>query len=541
MTDTYIQQKAIEGLIQLHKVIKNVQLYPPGSPTIDTSIERIYLHFEDILRQDAPLVFAEAEKKALLRGKILNQKEQETIHVVTLLDILFGLGIKSISFDKGLEKAELHTFINLLAKKPETIFDEGGLPRLMAENKIAHIYLDNQIYVAVDKDKKNISTINVKDQKNISPANVAENRSHESIGEMNEAVHRLMEELFNENADTRIRASNELSGIIDSLSYDQQIFTIKKLSGRLVEWIKQETTATPAYRKTCSNLQKLIQNLISQENFTETIPLMEVFSNINTGTLQKNDKVREVSLAVLRNLASDDNINILLKEFSAAEQNKETEADRILAGFGDVILNKLLDMIKDVTDSTERVRIIHLIEGVGQRAIPGIKDRININAPWYYLRNLAYILGRIGNETTANILHPLLFHKNERVRMEALKSISQTAGNQRGPLLLSVLPQADDQLRINIIEMLGKIKYAKAVTNLLDILKNKSSIANIPLQEKVCNALGSIGSPEAIPALSELAESKSFLGIRSYPVEVKYAAKRALASIKRKQEEDAKI
>ncbi|MGP8154702.1 MAG: hypothetical protein ACLQBQ_11305 [Smithella sp.] len=90
--------------------------------------------------------------------------------------------------------------------------------------------------------------------------------------------------------------------------------------------------------------------------------------------------------------------------------------------------------------------------------------------------------------------------------------------------------------------MLGKIKCTKAVTNLIDILENKFLLAMdeyISLQEKICNALRAVELPEAIPTLSEIAESKSFLGIRSCPVEVKYATKRALVSIKRKQEEDA--
>ena len=84
--------------------------------------------------------------------------------------------------------------------------------------------------------------------------------------------------------------------------------------------------------------------------------------------------------------------------------------------------------------------------------------------------------------------------------------------------------------------MLGKIKYANAVSNLLDILKNKSLTANVSLQEKICAALDFIGSPEAIPTLSEIAESKSFLGIRwYYTVELRHAAQIALESIKRKQ------
>ncbi|MGB5218854.1 MAG: HEAT repeat domain-containing protein [Smithella sp.] len=121
--------------------------------------------------------------------------------------------------------------------------------------------------------------------------------------------------------------------------------------------------------------------------------------------------------------------------------------------------------------------------------------------------------------------------------MEAFKSIGQSGGNEKGSLVLSVLLQADQELRINIIEMLGKIKCTEAVPVLLAILKDKSSMAKseqLSLQEKICNALGSIGLPEAIPILTEIAESKSFLGIRSYPEEVKYAAQKALAIIKRK-------
>jgi len=212
---------------------------------------------------------------------------------------------------------------------------------------------------------------------------------------------------------------------------------------------------------------------------------------------------------------------------------------KILVKFGDVILDRLLDILQEVTDSKERVNVLHLIIDMGQKAIPAIKDQINNkNAAWYYLRNMAFLLGHLGNETDAYLLQPLLLHKNERVRSEALKSISQIGGKKRGSLLLSVLPEADDQFKLNIIEALGNAKCAEAVPNLLDLLKKRSLIASQSqndLQEKICISLGLIGSPEAIPALSEIAESKSFLRIRVYTEKVKHAADRALKSIKIRQ------
>lgn len=230
---------------------------------------------------------------------------------------------------------------------------------------------------------------------------------------------------------------------------------------------------------------------------------------------------------------------ILFKEYHTNEKNKQNEANQILLRFGNTIINNLLDIMRDVSDSHERVRIMHLIIGMGQKAIPAIKDRINKTAPWYYLRNLAYLLGRIGNENDAHMLQPLLFHENNKVQMEAIKSVFQIGGAQRGNLFLSALTQADSQLKLHIIEMIGKARCTEAITPLLNLLKKPPKLTPIEqtaLQEKICVALEYIGSPEAVPTLSEIAESKSFLGIRwYYTVELRNAAKRALESIKRKQ------
>ena len=66
MADKDLQLKAINALVHLHTAIKNKQLYPSVSSTITNSIEILYLHLSDILRQDAPQLFAELEKKSCL-------------------------------------------------------------------------------------------------------------------------------------------------------------------------------------------------------------------------------------------------------------------------------------------------------------------------------------------------------------------------------------------------------------------------------------------------------------------------------------------
>jgi HEAT repeat protein len=739
MADIDIRLKALDALIIVNTAIKNVRLYPPTSATITNTIEKLHLIFLDLLEQEAPIIFAESEKNILICGKPLEQKDQERSPVAALLNIILNLGIRSISFDKGLEKAELSAFIELLSKKPEVVRNEGDLPKIMAEKNILHIYLDQKVYVSMDKDQEIISSLDIKDneiaqfimsthpelasdpqklqemmknpewlleafqagisqimaqkgklsnqqlseklknllalvdkvtspldqsdqenilqnigktistmdndiiqelssqeieqlfggmllqyimfstlddvkpedksvESNISGASTSagdsssaggagqENIDNQGSGSGNTAgsektdyhkqlfnlkekllsrlkdnsrpfmdaplllvlpkiieqlvaqkeqetmekiINRLMADLLNKDADVRAKASKGLTEIIESFSPDRQSELVERLSSQLIDWIKLETVVTPDYRKICSSLQKLLQNFIRQGRFTESIPIIDVFNDIHSRILEKNDAIRDISSDIIRNLASEEYLSILFKEFHSNERNKQDEAGQILVRFGDVILNRLLDIVQKVSDSKERINVMHLIMDMGQKAIPAIKDRINNkNAAWYYLRNMAYMLGFIGNETNAHLLQPLLLHEDNRVRLEALKSIFQIGGKQRGSLLLPVLPKADDQFKLNIIETLGNAKCAEAVPIFLDLLKKRSVIASqsqIDMQEKICNALGLIGSPGAISVLSEIAESKSFLRIRAYPEKVKHAAGRALKSIEIKQ------
>lgn len=715
MADSDIRQKALDALVIFNTAIKNVRLYPQASATIINTIERLHQAFQEIFALENPVIFAESEKTILICGNPLNQKDQEKIQVAALLNILLGFGLKSISFEKGLEKAELAAFTEILSRKPDLIESEGGLAKILVENNITHIHSDQKVYTAANKDHKTMPGLMISDeqiaaffisthpelsadpgklkemvkdpewlsrsfhtglvqlmaQKGALPdiqiaerlgnmiglldkvSGSLERKDRESISKrigedivtaypgiaselttqkmehlfgglftqyligkledikhagaqkkgngaasgkneksedknglktrliqiaeklcsslkenekalfdeplmsalpkiigqliaqkenevMKKVISNLIDKLFSENAEVRARAAKALTGIIESLPSGRKTEIIESISGRLIEWIKIETSVTPAYKTLCKYLQNTVQGFINQMLFSETIHFLDVFNNINSGTLEKNDAIREISAQLISNLATEENITLLFKEFHTNEHDKKDEAGKILSGFGDTTLKCMLDNLMESSDGNERVRIMHLIIGTGQRAVPLVLERINRDLPWYYLRNIAYILGQIGNEETAGALQPFLLHENERLRQEVLKSISRTGGNRRGQILITALNSTDEKFKLNIIEALGNAKGADIVPDLLDILTTRpfvTTAARILMEENICVALGAIGSPEAIPALSDIAETKSFFTISTYPEKVKAAAARALESIRKKQAE----
>lgn len=719
MVDMALMQQALDSLVIMNTAIKNMRLYPPTSASIINSIEKLHQAFLDIFVTEASLVFAESEKALLICGDPLSKKDQEKQHVASFLEILLGFGIRSITFDKGLEKEELAVFLEILGKKPETVKADGGLPQIIIQKDLSHIQLDQKVYVARDKNQQILSGLEITDDQimqfvaranpqlvtdpqrileiarnpewlmqafmsgvnqtmaqkgtltnpqltenvldmiilldkaagqmerkdrdriaqyignslisldlDISEKNIMENirdlfggalmqfimerlegqKSAESLAgasagmlnagptaegqqgldqslpfplddkfalllknderafldvELMAALHKIFERvsdqndqeskeiiidrlgsnLSNENVEVRNQASTALAEILASLPPERQSDFVAKLSDPLTDWMKLEKGATPAFKKICNSLKDLAQDFIDHGRLEESVPILDMIIDIHTGVREKDETIQDMSAEIVQSLASEKNLHRLSQEYSTDEPNKQTDAASILSRLGDTALNHLLDILREHDDSNERVRIMQLIMGVGAAAIPVVRDRIDRKEPWYYLRNLAYMLGRIGDEASVYCLRPLLSHADNRVRLEALKSVYRIGGKERGPFLLSVLPDVDDAFALNIIETLGNAKCVDAVPGLLDMLKNcplVGSTVRADLEETICIALGAIGSPEAVPALSEIAGTKYFFRIRSYPDKVKHAASRALASIRKEHPEAGK-
>jgi CRP-like cAMP-binding protein len=195
-------------------------------------------------------------------------------------------------------------------------------------------------------------------------------------------------------------------------------------------------------------------------------------------------------------------------------------------------------MLLESRTVSERKQVLQLVLKVGDAAIPSVIDRIKQGEAWYYLRNLALLVGKLGNEAHVNALQPLLGHEDVRVKREALNAIFKIGGAYRSEILLSALPRFNDSMKAQVVELLGKIEYQEADKPLLALLASRPffhSRAREELEEKICVALAHIGSQRAIPVLGSIVEIEPSSGVEPYSARVKTAASNALAMIRRKQ------
>ncbi len=726
----------------MNTAIINLRLYPYTNAMVARSIDRLYESFLNILEDMDSVVFAESEKNLLIGGEPLSPKHKGKAHPAIFLVLMMNWGIKSITFTRGLDKAELIPFLEIIGKKPDEQEIKNLWDQIVSEGRMPHILLNQKIYIATDEGHQLVASLDIKDDDIIkyitgedpsavfdpqkiremtqdpewisrifqsginsilsradtaSSAKLSESifnmlsavddisvnsdqgkisqliaghisgmdaelismtlaQNVESllgsqlfgdivnkmdsakfekvvgiIGEIldrvgkkidrgsdpriasmqqaydymmssergielreriqeikarqeeehkrkiddlreiggsilnnleqgilderiaasfddtihdlfavgeneiaEEIIDRLSNELFNYDVDIRIEVSKALLKALDSLSDKKLREILERLSTKLLNWIKFETRYTDAYRSLCSHLGDLAGSQIRDQQFMDSHPTIEAFRLIVSKELEKNEEIRSAASDTMREIASDEILTILIQQYLTDKNNKRNEAGQILTLMVDSSIKRLLDIMKVNEDSSERILILNLITAMGIAAVPAVLERINQDPPWYYMRNLVRILGKIGSAAHAKIIVPHLLHSDHRVQKEAVKTLSQIGGGAKADILLNALPEFDDRVKPGVVTVLGSLKHRNAVKPLIELFKSKPTLPEdikIDLQEKICLALGNIGDKDALPFLEGVRKHRTFLSITSYHPTVRAAAAKALGRI----------
>ncbi len=157
MENSRILEKAVEAIVILNAALTNIRLYPPSSAMIVNSVDSAQSILQSILEEEDSILYAESNKNLIISGQALDEKEQKKPQVAAFIQLMLNLGIKSISFEKGLEKSDIIGFLEVVSKKPDDLRKQGGLQKVMSAKNTRHIMLDQKVYVAMDKDQKIVS------------------------------------------------------------------------------------------------------------------------------------------------------------------------------------------------------------------------------------------------------------------------------------------------------------------------------------------------------------------------------------------------
>jgi len=185
---------------------------------------------------------------------------------------------------------------------------------------------------------------------------------------------------------------------------------------------------------------------------------------------------------------------------------------RLLVTLGGLAIGPLLEMLADEPDMALRRSMVEMISSVADQHVEEVGRRVN-DGRWYFVRNVVSILGATKRSEGVPFLGRTLRHTDARVRRESVRALAGMPDPRGADLLVTALADADAGNVTLAARYLGSIGYEGAVPALVEVAQGEGSgNREFGTRCEAIEALGQIGSPDALPALEALTGRRRLVG-----------------------------
>lgn len=515
------------------KAIKAFRFYPPDNPALKGFRDNLLRKFQFFLNKYNIFTLQIGEYDFSYNGKVLYENRDVK---ASLAFLFYKDGMRELRFLKGLEDWEIEGLLDLIKRSDNINALEDDLVTLVWERDFSHInYLatdefleENPVPIPdnVDQLRKNLV---------VSPPahNVAvdlfEEDTEEGI-ELDRIFSKPTEEPLPivSNRGVYFLTTEEMEGLkkeVDSETHATFVFNVVDI---LFEILALEKEQDP-YKDVINYFNKILDAFLTLGEFQKAGDLLKRFYII-LKTYYLNEWQKEMIQKFILGAGESQRVELIGKILEREEGIRLEEVSNFLVLLQRNSIQPLIKLLGELQNSKTRRVVCDSLSEIGKNAIEIIVPFID-DKRWYLVRNIAYILGRIGKEQAFPYLQKLFNHNEIRVRREAIQALGLIGGPKAVGLLIRALTDIDARIRAMAAINLGKIGKTSGLASLLELVQSKDFSKKDPTEIKAFfDAIGMIGSNEATPVLQEILERKSLFG-RGKPDGMRNGAANALAMI----------
>jgi len=311
----------------------------------------------------------------------------------------------------------------------------------------------------------------------------------------------------------RQHAATALAGTLKILVHQEEWQRLDRLLPAIQQSLHIAKGNDQDIQQYITAVTKLAAHCIRQGQYSAPRIILLMINGPATRTAA-TEQFNKLAQQALDELALQPIMDKLLKEYLHGKEKHE-EAGRLLVAFDRHAADFLMDRLNQSDSKAERIKLLKLIEDIGESARDALRLMLQQTTPWYVTRNIIRLLGETGNFNCFQDVAPFLEHEDIRVKKEVLTAAGKIGGSTRKQFLLKALKSVPPQLTGHVIALLGDIPDDSLVVPLADLLDKASinqSKCGTGLQVTTCQALGKIGSVKAIPILKKIIANNTIPG-----------------------------
>lgn len=347
--------------------------------------------------------------------------------------------------------------------------------------------------------------------------------------DFNRVLERMGAALFADNAIVREKAAYAFARVSTwGASPGLAVSTGNLLEKILLTHFVRESDHT-IHARTCDALDSLIGYWIASGRVDRAYADLRKLEAA-TSAVQEAFAWKKVSFqSMLMRLCDGERMLALINQLYA--HDAETVAAQyhpLLIFFGDKAASALLDALAVEEDRSHRGRLIKAIKAIGKPALQHLKKALE-SSTWFLVRNALNLLGDLAAVDLLDDIARQLNHSDVRVKRAAARALGKLPSIRAEKYLADALDRVDPETQNDILISLSGLKAEVAVPAIVELARKRMG-GDDRLRLRAVEALGQIGSPQAVAPLSDILRKRGLLSGQVTP-ELRLTAARALLSI----------
>ena len=440
------QQVALE----LARAFRAMELYPPAHPQLRSILKASFQKIHPLLTGFSELVFSVKRDGIYFQGKPLSAQIQALGQFARELHIR---QFKTFAFRPELSEREFMDFLRLLIIPSEEFRSGKKIEEYFREKKITSIWVNEVDFKKVFLGERG-----------------AERKESEQEAQPDEQEEKAEQEFI------------QLSRLVQALD----------LAG-------EDSQA----EQILAQIEPEVERCLSEKKFPELWYLAGEVSYFLEEKKEHFPRAGEKSQSLLKKLAQPEFLNWLLDRFLASDPDSSYAFLRFFQQTKNQTLPLMLQRIMKPEAVYFQKPLLDFLVGEKDSARELIESQL-ASAPSAGLRKLVYLLGEIRSPQSVEKITPFLHHPEPAIQREAIRALGKIRAQASSLALAGLLGEKnlEEESKLILIQILGERGELLSVPRLMEIAQNKSEPLSV--REKAVEALGKIGSREAIPALERI-------------------------------------
>ncbi|MDQ1330737.1 MAG: repeat protein [Thermodesulfobacteriota bacterium] len=434
----YINQ--VREIIRLFlKSKKILKMYPSNNPMCLSITDDCFVRFTEF--------FDFNEKLSLKIGQNDIYYDSETVYSNTekednLALFLFKDGLREITFKRGLSREDMYEFLRIMS------FD------------FSRDAVDDDIVTLLwEKDFQNIQY--VVDEITLSDEEDYEARAVKEIEEKcadEESLLKAYEDTLNngamvkefEMATLTDKDMRDLAGEFEKDALDKTEKLIEILFEMFLLSEKEED-----FNDLARSFAGMIEYVLGMEDIdTATVILLRL--NHLKDAKSISEEIRNCSKNILINISTEKTINLLGNILDGSRKIEDKKVEDFVKCLDVRAIPHLVLILGELKKIHSRKLIVEALVILGKKNIASLTEGLN-DSRWYVVRNIIYVLRKIGDRQAVDQLLKTIRHGDARVRKEVIRALGELKGAGAIPALRNCLDDPDFQIESAALTELGNI------------------------------------------------------------------------------------